>query len=192
MTSVVTAKAGPRPATHSARGATLFEFLILASLILIFVVVAILRIWELRIAAERNGVEHLVGTLKSALGIELVQTIVKQKKFGELARYHQSNPMRYLNSATLPSNYLGEFDTAPEGPMPGTWYFSREDSALTYRVRFTDYLKNSHPSDPELLQYQVRLNFIDGNQNGKYDPESEVANGIDIVSLHHYSWIVPR
>ena len=87
----------------------LFRLAVLAILILIFITVATIKIWELRIAAERIGVMHTLGSLRSAAGMKLSERVILEG-VGALGSLHLSNPMQLWNPP--PSNYLGEFTTA--------------------------------------------------------------------------------
>jgi hypothetical protein len=181
-----------RPAVRMTEGpqrrisARLLEFLVLLILILIFMTISIGRIWELRISAERVRVEQLIGTLKSTLGTELATSVVRRETQLELAGYHHSNPMALL--VVAPKNYLGEFDTTPEEPVPGAWYFNRSEGTLNYRVRFSEGFLGGNPDDPELIRFQIRLDYDDRNRNGRYDPAIDSLRSIGLVSLDDYRW----
>jgi hypothetical protein len=166
--------------------ARLLEFLVLLILILIFVTIAIGRIWELRISAERVKVEQLIGILKSTLGTELAASVVRHEYPLELGRYQHSNPMALLMVA--PKNYLGEFDTAPEKPVPGAWYFNRQEGTLNYRVRFGEDFVGGNPDDPSLIRFQIQLDYDDRNGNGGYDPAIDTPRSLTLVSLDNYRW----
>jgi hypothetical protein len=168
------------------RGVSLIELLAVVVLVLAFIFFATVRIWELRIAAERTGIEYLVGTLRSALGIQLVGHIAREGT-ARLERFDHSNPIAYLK--TPPANYLGAFDTAPEEPVAGAWYFDRKQAALVYRVRFADYLVNDNYRQPELIRFQVQLRYRDANGNGRFEPALDAATGLDLIALDRYRWV---
>lgn len=163
----------------------LFKFIILATLILIFIAVATTKIWELRIAAERVGVAHTLGSLRSALGMKLGEAIMEEG-VAALARLHHSNPMLLWNPP--PSNYLGEFHNEQAPETEGAWYFDSDLRTLNYRLLFGDYVDSDHLADPGLLQFRVDLGFDDLNNNKQYDPATENVTGIDIVSVYPYRW----
>jgi len=170
----------------SQRGATVFQNIVVVILLLIFVTIAADRIWTLRIAAERTGMAYRLGTLRSLLGTELAATVVKEGVTA-LGRYHHSNPMRLFEAP--PANYLGEFDTAPEPPPVGAWYFDRSTSVLVYRVHFSDYFRSDNPLDPAAARFQIQLDFRDNNHNGRYDPAIDSPRSLRLVSLDNYHWI---
>ena len=148
----------------------LFKLAALAILILIFVTVATIKIWELRVAAERIGVMHTLGALQSALGIKLGEVVVREGP-SALVQLQHSNPMDLLQQGTsdetpyniqagiAPSNYLGEFNPA-EAPMEeGVWYFDLEQKILIYRVRFVENFRSDNATYPNQARYQLRINF---------------------------------
>lgn len=168
-------------------GATLIEFAVIVVLVLAFIVIATFRIWELRVQAERVGIEQMVGTLKSALGIELATSVVRKGAQESLAGYHHCNPMAFLDN--LPANYLGEFDTAPEEPVAGAWYYNRGDATVVYRVRFSDDFLSDNPADPAVVRFQVQLDYRDLNGNGRFDPAADSAAALNLVALDNYRWL---
>lgn len=178
----------------------LFRFVILAILILIFIGVATLKIWELRIAAERIGVMHNLGALRSALGIRLSEIVLKEG-VPALAQLHLSNPIALLQgegdeapynlmAGIAPQNYLGEF-TSDEAPQQsGVWYFDLDQKILIYRVIFTDHFISSNEEQPDTVRYQLQVRYHDSNGNGRFDPLSETATGVSIEPQDHYTWLL--
>lgn len=168
------------------RGTSLLELLVLISLVLIFFTITIGRVWQLRTAAERTNIEQLIGTLKGALGTELAVSAIRRDAPLELAGYHHANPIQLLERP--PKNYLGEFDTTPEEPAAGAWYFNRREGTLNYRVRFSDDFVGGNPDDPLLIRFQIRLDFDDRNRNGRYDPAIDTPRSLTLLSLDDYRW----
>lgn len=168
------------------RGTSLLELLVLIILVLIFITITIGRVWQLRTAAERTNIEQLIGTLKGALGTELATSVARGNSPLALAAYHHANPIALLEQP--PENYLGEFDTAPEEPVPGAWYFNRREGTLNYRVRFGDDFVGGNPEAPLLIRFQIRLDYDDRNRNGRYDPALDSLRSIGLVSLDDYRW----
>jgi len=173
-------------ARTSQRGASLIELIAVVILILAFIGAASVKIWELRIAAEKTGIEYTLGTLRSALAIQVVAALTR-KGIGALGRYDHTNPMAYLD--VLPANYLGEFDGEPAKPTAGAWYYDRKQAALIYHVRFADYLVNDNYRQPELIRFQVQLAYRDANHNGQFDPAIDTARGINLIALDNYQWV---
>ena len=181
----------------------LFRFIVLISLILIFITVATLKIWELRIAAERVGVMHALGALKSTLGIHLSGTVVHDG-VQALAPLHHSNPIHLLlqqdgevaphtlSAGIAPQNYLGEFHSAETPQEGGVWYFDLDQKVLVYRVNFTDHFISSNREYPHSARYQLRVRYTDLNGNGLFEPKLDRATGIGIEPMDHYTWLLDK
>ena len=164
----------------------LFRFVILGILILIFITVATLKIWELRIAAERVGVLHTIGALRSALGIKMSAVVVHEGAAG-IAALDRSNPMHWWQPP--PINYQGEFISSEAPSIPGVWYFDTVQRLLIYRVRFTDHFTSNNPDHPQLARYQVRLDYDDINRNHRFDPGVDTMRGLTLNPLDRYDWL---
>ncbi|MCW8918188.1 MAG: hypothetical protein OQL08_05180 [Gammaproteobacteria bacterium] len=163
----------------------LLRLIVLAVLILIFISIAANRIWGLRLAAERVGVLHTVGSLRSALGMKMSEVVVREGA-AALVGLHQHNPMRLWQLP--PPNYLGEFHTSEAPQERGIWYFDLDQRMLIYRVRFAAQFSSSNPLHPDLARYQLRADYHDTNGNGQFDAELETLSGLDLVAADHYSW----
>jgi hypothetical protein len=163
----------------------LFRFIVLAILILIFITVATIKIWELRIAAERVGVLHTLSNLRSALGMKLGEVVIQEGATG-LVRLHHSNPMQLWNPP--PSNYLGEFTTDKAPDTQGVWYFDLTQQVLIYHVHFADHFNSSNSQYPELARYQLRMNYNDSNNNQLFDASLEQISGFNLEPVDSYRW----
>lgn len=164
----------------------LFRFVVLIILILILLGVFTTRVWKLRIAAERVGVAHTIGSLQSAVGIKLSEQLVKSG-IGMLPSLHHSNPMLLWNPP--PHNYLGEFNTINAPMETGIWYFDIDTKMLVYRVRFPDHFSSSNETYPDFARYQLRLDYRDLNHNELFDPSIDIATGLAIQPVDHYEWL---
>ncbi|SCZ65136.1 hypothetical protein [Thiohalomonas denitrificans] len=157
-------------------------------LIAIFITLVIDRVWALRIVAEQTGVEHTIGTLKSALGLEVVARVIQDKGLSELAELDGSNPIALLEQP--PGNYLGELDAPdPAGVKGNRWYFDRSRKLLIYRVAYSDYLK-SPLSGPARIRFMVRVDYRRDNSGDRsLSPQAGRIRGIDLVPVERYQWV---
>jgi hypothetical protein len=165
----------------------LFRFTVLAILILIFITVATIKIWELRVTAERVGVLHTIGSLQSAIGLKLSEQVIRKGASG-LSTLHLSNPMQLWSPP--PDNYLGEFKTGDAPLTEGSWYFDLGEKMLVYRVRFADYFISSNPHYPDLVRYQLRLEYHDTNNNQQFDPYLDTATRLSLQPVDEYQWLI--
>ena len=164
---------------------TVFELLIVIIIVAVLMVVAIQKLLALQVDAERVVMESVVGTLRSAVGIKVAESIARQN-VATLVSLEGSNPMRLL--AETPRNYLGELTAVlPEALEPGNWYFDGDHRMLVYLVdnrgHFTGGVDN-----PPRARFQVRLVYNDANGNGRYDT-GEMIEGLRLAPVESYRWI---
>ena len=87
------------------QGFTLLELVVVIVIISILGLFAIDRLFAIRNAAERAAVKQVVGTIKSALGIEVAR-LALAGKLSAVAKLDKTNPLALLSQT--PANYLGE------------------------------------------------------------------------------------
>ena len=167
-------------------GASSLEILFVVILVLIFVWVATLRIWELRIAAERNAMEYVVGNLKSALGIHVAVSVVKEG-LNSVAALDKTNPMQLMDKK--PASYIGELGNPDPAQISGyQWYYDRQQQMLIYRVENSDFFE-SPLSGPARARFQVRLGYTDVNGNGLFDKGIDPVSHLNLISLEPWHWL---
>src|SRR5688572_21744848 len=101
------------------QGFSFLEFIVVVAMISVLVGVAVSR-FSLQVDAERAAMEHIVGTLRSAIGIKVADYLAKGN-LSALRTLEKSNPMDRL--AEVPKNYVGEVDDARTVVEEGKWYF---------------------------------------------------------------------
>jgi hypothetical protein len=167
-------------------GASPLEMVCLICLILVFIWIVTVKVWELRMVAERTGVSSTIGVLQSALGMEVAGRAVKQGMPAVVA-LEGSNPMDLLEIP--PPNYRGELKNADPSAIPGRqWYFDVDEGVLVYRVEFKENFSSSLPG-PARIRLAIRVSFQDTDQNGKFDPEHDRLRNVSLRQLDHYQWI---
>ncbi|MCL4471563.1 MAG: type II secretion system GspH family protein [Gammaproteobacteria bacterium] len=167
------------------RGFSLIELVIVVILISILYVIGIDKLLEMRADAERVALENAVGTLQSALNIEVAAHIARDDIQG-LYALEGSNPINRLSKN--PKNYLGELP----GPDPATieggeWYFDTRDGTLVYRVKYADHFKTTLLGPPR-ARFAVRLDYDDVNGNRVFDKDTEQIHGVRLDALESYAW----
>ena len=168
------------------RGFTILELVVVIIIISILGLFAIDRVFALRIAAEQAAVKQLVGTLKSALGLEVARLALSGNMAG-VAKLDKSNPMHLLSQA--PNNYLGENDSSDLINNTGVWYFDEKQKALVYNVTYKEYFKTSLEGVPR-IRYRVKLVYDDQNKNKRFDARYDSIAGLDLFPIEKYSWNV--
>jgi prepilin-type N-terminal cleavage/methylation domain-containing protein len=167
------------------RGFSLLELVIVIVLISILMVVAVDRLMALRVDAERVAMEVVLGSLRSALGIKVAETVVKGDMAG-LRALQDSNPMQRL--AETPTNYLGELDSPnPAELKSGNWYYDRGSRALVYVPQYVTYFAGG-VADPPRARFAIKLVYADKNSNGAWDSKTELIEGVRLAALEPYQW----
>lgn len=178
----------PRGRGHVKRcngGFSLLELVVVIVIISVLMVFAISRLLALVVDAERVTMETVAGTLRSALGMKVAESIVKSK-ISELPTYVGSNPMALL--AETPRNYLGELDGAdPAGLEDGNWYFDKRDKTLVYLVRNKGFFVGGLAAPPR-ARFTVNLVYSDRNGSGAFDAGVDEIQGLRLGSMESYSW----
>ena len=112
------------------KGFTLFELIIVIIIVSILGVVLLDRFWRYQEQAEKVAMEQMVGTIKSALSIQ-VAGLLGKGQLDAIPQLVQENPINWLTEK--PGNYLGEyFDPKPGELEAGNWYFDLKDRQLVY------------------------------------------------------------
>ena len=175
-----------RAARWGSRGFSLLELVVVIVLIAFLMVIAIARLLALQAEAERVTMETVAGTLRSALGMKVAESIVRHELNG-LGALEASNPMDRL--AEVPTNYLGEIDRPdPNRLADGSWYFDRSERTLVYLVRNKAHFSGG-ATNPPRARFEVKLLYDDENRNGKFDAGLESIEGLRLAPLEPYRWV---
>jgi prepilin-type N-terminal cleavage/methylation domain-containing protein len=166
-------------------GFSLLELVIVIVIISVLLVLAVSRLVALQVDAERVSMQTVLGTLRSAIGMKVAESIVKMD-VADLRAYQGGNPMSLL--AQLPPNYLGELDGVnPSSLEDGNWYFDKRAGLLVYLVRYKAYFTGGLPNPPR-ARFAMRLVYSDRNGNGAFDPGIDSIEGLNLSPVESYSW----
>ena len=174
----------PNRRLKNQQGFTLLELVVVIIVISILGLFAIDRIFAIRIAAEQAAVKHVIGTIKSALGLEVAR-LALEGKMAAVARLDKTNPIDLLSQA--PKNYLGEKDDSHHINQPGAWYFDKNQKALIYNITYAENFKTSLKGTPR-IRHRIKLVYNDQNENNRFDPYRDSIAGLDLVPIEKYSW----
>jgi len=105
--------------------------------------------------------------------------------------YHKKNDMKTVLhniSPTKPDNYAGLIASDNLHTMEqGKWYFQQDAYVLVYSLRNSDNFLSDLPG-PARIQYRVKLDFRDNNDNNQYDGVIDEFTGIKLKPLEDYQW----
>ncbi|MDH5572235.1 MAG: type II secretion system GspH family protein [Gammaproteobacteria bacterium] len=168
------------------KGFTLLELVVVITLISVLALVALDRIWVLRVQAERASVSAVVGNIRSALGLEVAKYALANELF-KIVALEGTNPVVLL--AQAPGEYIGEITDEAAIREKGIWYFNSQSKVLVYRVQFDEYFTSDLKAP--FVRFQVKLLYGDKNNNGKFDFNTDTIDGLDLVSMDTYRWDIP-
>lgn len=175
-----------RFAPRSGRGFTLLELVVVVIIVSLLAIIAIAKLLAVQVDAERVSMQTVLGTLRSAIGMAVAESIVRQDLRG-LEAFVGSNPMERL--AETPHNYLGAIDHPnPAGFEDGNWYFDNDRRELVYLVRNKEHFSGG-AADPPRARFTIRLVYRDRNGNGSFDDGVDSVEGLRLAPVEPYKWI---
>ena len=173
---------------HKQSGFTILELVVVIIIISILSLFAIDRIFTIRIAAEQAAVKQLVGTIKSALGLEVAR-LALDGKMSAVAKLDKTNPLLLLSQK--PNNYIGEKGEPNHITKTGIWYFDKKQKTLIYNVLYKENFKTTLKGLPR-IRYQMKLVYNDRNKNKRFDVRTDSIAGLDLFMLEKFSWNVKK
>ena len=166
------------------KGFSLFELVVVLTVIGVLIALAIDRLPAWRGEAERTAVENIAGSLRSALGMKVASYLVQGDMAG-IEALVGSNPMTQL--AEVPGNYAGARSGADAAAVEGgQWYFDAVARQLVYRVRNTGAAAAQGMGGQ--VRFQVQLVFEDRNRNGRYEKATDQLYGVRLAEVQSYAW----
>ena len=174
--------------TRIEKGFSLLELVVVIILIGTLGLIILDRVWKFRVYAEEAAVTSTIGNTRSALGLEVAKLAVRGK-ISHIALLENTNPMNLL--AQTPNNYLGEIKDATEITSKGNWYFNTHDHTLNYIVSYTEQFQ-SNVKGIKRTRHQLKMVYTDNNKNNRFDKGIDDLNGLDLVALEPYKWIIEK
>ena len=166
-------------------GFTFLELVVVIFIISILGVVALNHYYKLLVDVERTSVEHDLGVIRSAIGMQVAAHFVAGDMAG-LRELVDSNPMELL--AETPNNYLGVISHYQlENIEKGSWFYDSQIQLLIYLARNQVYLE-SDLQDPARIRFKIFPVYSDrkqGNRTTKY------ISGLTLKALEPYRWLRP-
>ena len=165
------------------RGFTLFELVVVVSIIGVLALVLLDRLNDYQEAAEKTAMEQTLGVLRSAMHMQVAERLLHGGP-GAVATLAGSNPMDWL--AQPPQNYLGVRFAPKPGEVPGGhWYFDLQDHRLVYEVRM-----GNHFVPDALGRKQVRFELRPITKRTKEQglASDKQIEGLVLIEAMPYRW----
>ncbi len=169
-------------ALKMARGFSFLELVIVIAIISVLVIFALNRYTKLLVVVERTSMEHDLGVMRSAIGMQVAAYFLAGN-LAELEQLTNSNPMDLL--AEKPKNYLGSFSQSQAQQLEdGSWYYDTDSQALIYLVRNRSYFTSrlSGKKRARLKIYPVYSDKQQGNEKQSY------LSGLELRAMEPFAW----
>ena len=172
--------------TKRQRGFSLLELALVISIIGLLLALAVDRLLILSVEAERTSMEQVLGSLRSAMTIDIAAKIAGNN-VDKIADSKGINPMTWLSER--PKNYVGIKNEAdPVDITSGSWYFDQHYGYLIYRVNSVKYFKNSQNAHA-VARFLVELDYTDNDDDGEYNPDIDEIHGLRLAAVEPYQWL---
>ncbi len=172
-----------RPVCQS-RGFTLFELILVISIVSVLVGVFLNRFISYQELAERTAMEQVVATVQSALVLQFAQIQTRGQE-SDLAAMAIDNPMRYLQKQ--PRNYAGEFyDATPISAESGNWIFDLKSREMVYLVRHKENFRPGKDGN-NWIRFRVTMKYEKPLFSNQQDGKRELV-GILFEPVQAYHW----
>ena len=167
------------------RGFTFLELAVVITVISALAMVALNYYYKLLVDIERTAMEHDLGSLRSAISIQVAAHYSAGDVTG-LAKLVDSNPMDLLSEK--PKNYLGVISHYDLKKLEkGSWFYDSKSQTLIYLVRNQLYFET-------MLESSARARFkIVPVYSGKKQEEFGISNvsWLALKDLEPYRWLRP-
>jgi len=177
-----------QPAHAHQKGFTLLELVIVIIMIGFLGTIVLDRLWKYRIFAEEAAVTATIGNIRSGLGLEVAKLAVRGQ-VQKIALFENTNPLMFL--AQKPNNYIGEVTTENAMTEPGNWYYHASEKSLNYVVSYPENFY-TNVSGIKRTRHQLKLVYTDNNNNGRFDKGVDDINGLDLIAMEPYRWVVEK
>lgn len=168
-------------------GFTLIELAVVVCIVAVLAATLLNRVLFYQEQAEKAAAEQLLGTLRSALHLQIADRLLKGGDT-EVARLIEQNPMDWL--AEKPKNYVGEYYNPEPGLIEsGNWYFDLRDKSLVYLVKSNAHLQTA-PGELNKLRFKVKgVNALPVPASAvPASVEKPALEGVTLETVQQYSW----
>ncbi len=165
-------------------GFTLFELIVVISIIAVLMGLFINRALYYQEQAEKTAMEAVAGAIQTALTMQYGQVLTRGKS-SDVTALAQDNPMSWLQKR--PRNYAGEFyDPTPLNVEPGNWVFDLKSRDLVYIVRNANYF-NPGKDGKKWIRFHIAVNYTASRLPSLQNSPHELT-GVVFVPVEPYSW----
>jgi prepilin-type N-terminal cleavage/methylation domain-containing protein len=169
---------------RSSKGFTLFELIIVITIIVVLMGLFLNRALFYMEQAEKTAMEEVAGSIQIALTMQYGQILTRGKS-SDPAALAQDNPMNWMQKR--PRNYAGEFyDPTPLSVESGNWVFDLKSRNLVYVVRNANYFKPGKDGK-KWIRFHVAVNYEASRLPSLQNTPPELT-GLVFEPVEPYAW----
>lgn len=168
------------------RGFTLFELVVVVSIVGVLGVVVLDRMRFYQEAAEKAAMEQTLGIVRSAMRLQIADRLLSGGA-KDVATLAQANPMDWL--AQQPRNYVGVRFAPKAGEIAGgNWYFDLKDRHLVYVVRLGNHFAMDHLGRLGRKQVRFELRLVAKSTQEQTSADVKEIQGLVLAEVVPYRW----
>ncbi len=184
-TLLVCAKQRLASAINSDRGFSFLELVVVIFIIGTLLLVGLDRYSKLMIVVEQTSMEHDLGVMRSAIGMEVARRFL-DGRLATLEELVASNPMDLL--AEQPPNYLGlASQAAVADRSAGSWYFDAASGELVYLVQNRRFFETEATGKAQ-INFKILPVYSEKSQG---ESVKQYISGLTLKPLMAYRWQKP-
>lgn len=165
------------------RGFTFLELVVVIAVISVLAVAALNHYYKLLVDVERTSMEHDLGVMRSAIGMQVAGHYVTGNMVG-LKKLVGSNPMDLL--AEKPNNYIGVLGQIRLDDIDkGQWFYDRKEGVLIYLVRNQLYFE-TELNPPVRARFKILPVYSD-----RAGGDRNYISGLTLKALEPFRWLRP-
>jgi len=172
-------------ARRRVRAFTLFELVVVVTVIAVLAAVLAERLLTYQERAEKAAMEQVVVVLRSALQMRVAGLLVRDR-MNDIKQLESANPMDWLSDR--PTNYIGVFAGAPpEDIRSGKWYFDGLSKLLVYVPQRTRHFVPGTDGQTA-IRFRVRAEVgVLPGEEGRANPMRGLAS-MQLTATEPYNW----
>ena len=167
------------------RAFTLFELVVVVTIIAVLASVLAERLLTYPERAEKAAMEQVVVVLRSALQLRVAGLLVRDR-MNDIKQLESANPMDWLSDR--PANYIGVFAGAPPADLsPGKWYFDGLSRLLVYVPQRTRHFVPGKDGQTAIrFHVHIDVGVLPGEES-QASPMRGLAN-MQLTATEPYNW----
>lgn len=167
-----------------------FEIVFSVIIVLLFLLLAQPFFSKMLENFERTSLQQIVRQLNAAAIYKMAEYVALDK-LQLLPEQLDNNPVTWLdiNSLEGKDRYQGEVDNLDfEQLQEQHWIYEKTSRRLIYKLKYPFLIENEDPVKNR-LQFRLKMDYLDYNDNQRFDSKTDTINGLIIEPIYPYRWL---